>query len=114
MKYSTIITYRIYDPDNVKHDDPEAQALLDLIHNNMLSAFTDEIRKEVFKYNKILQGCHLEFVLDLNEARKSDFKPKINRIFIPKSKEKIVNIVLNLIRDSKEEELIIKRQKKFN
>ncbi len=114
MKYSTKITYKIYDPDDQKHEDPEAQALLDRIRDNMLSAFTDEIQKQVFKYNKILRGCHIEFILDLGEARNRGFQPTINIFYIPEKKEKLVKLVLNLIRNSKEEELIIKRQKKFN
>lgn len=114
MKYSTKITYRIHDPDTRKHPDPEAQALIDRINNDMLSAFTDKIQKLVFRYNKILRGCHIEFILDLGESINKGFQPTINIIYIPPYKEKLVKLVLKIIKESKEEELIIKRQKKFN
>ncbi len=111
MKYTTKITYKIYDPDQRKHPDPEAQALIDRIHNDMLSAFTDKIQKLVIKYNKILRGCHIEFILDLGASWENGFQPNINIIYIPEYKEKLVKLILKLIRNSKEEDLIIKRQK---
>lgn len=114
MKYSTKITYKIYDPDKLELPDPEAQALIDRIHNDMLSAFTDKIQELVFRYNKILRGCHIEFILDLEEVRNKNFQPTINVIHIPAYKEGIVRLVLKMIKESKEEDLLIKRQKKFN
>lgn len=114
MKYSTKITYKIYDPDERVHPDPEAQALINKINDDMLSAFTDKVRKSVLIYNKVLRGCNIEFILDLGEARNKGFQPTINAIYIPPYKEKLVKLVLKIIKEGKEEELIIKRQKKFN
>ncbi|RNA60509.1 hypothetical protein D1631_18655 [Chryseobacterium nematophagum] len=114
MKYSTKITYKINDPDSKKYDDPEWQNLADSINNNMLQAFTESIQKKVLKYNRILRDCHIEFILDLTNSPNKGFKPVINILYIPKEKIKIVKLVLNLILDSKDEELIIQRQKKFN
>ncbi|RMZ61254.1 hypothetical protein D1632_00090 [Chryseobacterium nematophagum] len=114
MKYSTKITYKIYDPNSKKYEDPEWQNLADNINNNMLQAFTSSIQKKVLKYNRILRGCHIEFILDLTKAPNNGFKPVINILYIPEKKIKIVKLVLNLILESKEEELTIQRQKKFN
>ena len=114
MKYSTKITYKIHDPDPKKHEDPKWQNLADSICNNMLEAFTESIQKKVLKYNRILWGCHIEFILDLTKLSIGNHEPVINILYVPEKKAKIVRLVLNLIRESKEEELVIQRQKKFN
>ncbi|WP_162074176.1 hypothetical protein [Chryseobacterium fistulae] len=114
MKYSTKISYKIYDPDSKNHEDPEWQNLADNINHKMLQVFTKSIQKKVLKYNRILRDCHIEFILDLTNSPNNRLRPKINILYIPEKKIKIVKLVLNLILESKEEELIIQRQKKFN
>lgn len=114
MKYSTKITYKIHDHDPKKHEDTEWQNLADSIYNKMLQTCTESIQKGVVKYNRILRGCHIDFIFDVKKLNIENHEPIINIIYIPERKIKIVRLVLNIIQESKEEEFVIERQKKFN